>query len=572
MACSLRPFLLFLILVLALFFGSNAQSIKLEIVTIDTSLKTRYDSTPSDSVELADELSQVVEFYQKKGFATCGYDRLDLFDDSVKAYFYLGPKFNKIHIKQGNVPEEWWLARSESLRQKSFRQIGISKKRIIEKAENNGYPFARIFFDSIHVSDALIEIIPKIEHGPLILFDSLTVIGKDVYGRRYLHHHLGIKPESPYDERKAVSIERVVARDASIKLTGPIETRFADNHARMYLPLDYVPSNQFDVLIGFLPNSRNDGKLLINGQAEIILNNMFRAGKRLELEWRKIQVSTQTLSTSYLHRHLFGSDLHVKLGLDLFKQDSTFLTIDRFVGLVLSQSAYADFTAKYSRTTSQPTGLIENLEGEVPGIIGWEKNTYGFEFKRQTQSDLFFARSGYSFESSVNLSSKTLTPNNADDSLFSTLARQSIQYQLFMSHNQFIPVSGNWVLQAKLEGKLMDNQTGLFVNDLFRLGGNSSIRGFTDYEFYASQYVLGVLEMRYYASEDLFLRFFYDQAYLEARRTSVKSKDYPFGLGLGLAFATNNGNFYFSYALGKSKGQALSPNLSKIHFGLRTKF
>lgn len=550
----------------------RAQSKVLEIISIDSNFAIRYDQTPKDSASLIDELVKVKNHYRVKGFVTCGFDSLVSINDTTKAFFYLGSKFKRIQIVQGNVPEEWWIARSETHKQTSLRQIGGSEKRIIQKAENNGYPFARIFFDSVDVSQSSIKIIPKIESGPLILFDSLTVVGKQVYGNRYLHHHLGIKPESQYDERRVEAIEDVIVRDASIKLTAPIETRFADNHARIYLPLDYVASNQFDVLIGFLPNSRNDGRLLVNGQAEIVLNNMFRAGKRLELEWRKIQVSSQTFSTAYLHRHLFGTDLHVKLGLDLFKQDSTFLSVDRSIGLVLSKSAFTDFTANYTRSTSQPTTELENSLGETPSIIGWKKNTYGLEFSRQTQSDLFFARKGHAFSSGINLSSKSLNLAGSNDSLKTSLINQSLQYEVFLSHNQFITIWGNWVLQSKTEVRFMDNPTGLFINDLYRLGGNTSVRGFTDYEFFASQYVLGVIELRYYATEDLFIRFFYDQVYLESKRTSLNNKDYPLGIGLGLAFATKNGNFYFSYALGKSGSQALTPNLSKIHFGLRTKF
>ncbi|GAB3824649.1 hypothetical protein GCM10028895_33280 [Pontibacter rugosus] len=112
----------------------------------------------------------------------------------------------------------------------------------------------------------------------------------------------------------------------------------------------------------------------------------------------------------------------------------------------------------------------------------------------------------------------------------------------------------------------------IFQNDMYRLGGLGSIRGFDDFFFYASSYAVGTLEYRLYNASDSFVLLFYDQGYYRSDLEASKQSDYPLGLGAGISFSTGAGIFQLVYSLGQAAQQPISFKYSKIHFGITSKF
>jgi len=112
----------------------------------------------------------------------------------------------------------------------------------------------------------------------------------------------------------------------------------------------------------------------------------------------------------------------------------------------------------------------------------------------------------------------------------------------------------------------------LFLNELYRLGGLNSIRGFNEYNFYASEYIIGTLELRVYLNNFSNVFLLYDQSYLSYDLEAAAFSDTPFGIGTGMNLQTDNGQFLLVFALGKSKDQPLDLRYSKIHFGYAATF
>ena len=108
---------------------------------------------------------------------------------------------------------------------------------------------------------------------------------------------------------------------------------------------------------------------------------------------------------------------------------------------------------------------------------------------------------------------------------------------------------------------------------MFRLGGLNLLRGFNDFEFYASSYALSTIEFRYFTAADSYLLLFYDQAYYQRKLPGSFAEDLPLGFGAGVSFATPAGVFQFIYSTGRSEQQPqLSLTNARVHFGLASKF
>ena len=109
---------------------------------------------------------------------------------------------------------------------------------------------------------------------------------------------------------------------------------------------------------------------------------------------------------------------------------------------------------------------------------------------------------------------------------------------------------------------------GLFQNELFRIGGLKTLRGFDEESIRASAYTIGTVEYRYLFEQNSYLFFFGDAAYYERHGVDGFVHDTPYGFGTGISFETKAGIFSLSYALRKQFGNPIYLRAGKIHFGI----
>jgi hemolysin activation/secretion protein len=111
----------------------------------------------------------------------------------------------------------------------------------------------------------------------------------------------------------------------------------------------------------------------------------------------------------------------------------------------------------------------------------------------------------------------------------------------------------------------------LLLNDLFRIGGLKSIRGFNENFFYARSYGSMNVEQRLFFAENSFLMIFADLGILENPYFAPEI-DKPYSFGAGVNLETGAGIFRFVYGVGKSNQQPLDFSHSRIHFGYLARF
>jgi outer membrane protein assembly factor BamA len=133
-----------------------------------------------------------------------------------------------------------------------------------------------------------------------------------------------------------------------------------------------------------------------------------------------------------------------------------------------------------------------------------------------------------------------------------------------------IYIKPSWGIWLRGSGGFTQNQN-LLLNDLFRLGGLKSIRGFNENYFYARSYGYLNMEQRLFFGENSFLMVFADLGILENPYFAA-SIDKPISFGAGINLDTGSGVFRFIYGVGKSNLQPLQFSSSRIHFGYLARF
>ena len=548
--------------------------------TADRPLLRRYKvrATVPDSLGVLREIRELVLALQGDAYLTASADELHWNRDTVRVRLYVGEQFRWAYLRNGNLGDG--LLTRAGYREKFFRHTPFVpedwaklQERILTEAENQGFPFATVGLDSIHLSGHDIAGRVVLKRGPAVVFDSLQIVGNTKTKKRFLTKYLQIFPNQPFSQQRVQAAAQLLRQLPYVKLRAEPEVRFARGRARVYLLLDERPSNQFDAIVGILPNAdqRKTG-VQFTGDVTINLRNIKGGGKQVGLQFRKTDALSQLLDVQYVHPNFFGTPLELAGTFNLYKQTYDFTTIRPRL-----QVTYPTARAgRISFFAEQRGSFIDSVRDKsvLPATLDSQYNSYGIGYAFNTLDDLFFPHRGYLLNGQGALGTKTITKSSfLRPELYDGLLLRSTQYAFGLRAERYFPVKRAGVLLLRLRGESLLNPN-LLTNDLFRLGGLNSLRGFNENEFYASTYAVATAEFRQFIGTDSYVFLFADQAYFRHDIATDRYTDQPTGLGTGLSFRTPAGLFQFVYSVGQASTtkQSFALNTSKIHFGLTSRF
>jgi outer membrane protein assembly factor BamA len=545
----------------------------------------RLPATVADSLTALRTVRELVLALQADAYLLASADKMSWGRDTVRAQVYVGEQFRWAYLRNGNLGDG--LLTRAGYREKFFRHAAwrpadwaALQERILTEAENQGYPFATVGLDSVRLDGHDIAGRVVLKRGPAVVFDSIQVIGSSKTKKRFLTKYLQIFPGAPYSQQRLTSAALLLRQLPYVRLRAEPEVRFARGRARVYLLLDERSSNQFDAIVGLLPNANGASGFQFTGDVNINLRNLRGGGKQIGLQWRKVDAVTQSLDANYLHPNFFGTPLEVGTTFNLYKQTNNFLTIRPRVQVTYPTARAGRLTFFAEQRSSRL--LLDSLAytqvtSALPDYIDSEASAYGLAYARTNLDDLYFPHRGSFVSVQGGAGSKTIRRNaSISEVLYTGVNLHTTQYTFSGRIERYWALGRQSVVLARLRGEGLFNEQ-YFLNDLFRLGGLNSLRGFSENQFYTNAYGVGTLEFRQFTGPEGYVFVFIDQAALRAYQSNVAlpaTLDQPTGLGTGISFRTAAGLFQFVYSVGKSSfsGQQLSLGASKIHFGLTSRF
>jgi outer membrane protein assembly factor BamA len=229
-----------------------------------------------------------------------------------------------------------------------------------------------------------------------------------------------------------------------------------------------------------------------------------------------------------------------------------------------------------TNVTSIDTARIRQTR-QLPSVLDLSLNWVGVEYYMQQLDYRFNPRKGIELRANIsagrkrirqNIAVLNLTSNDFDFStLYDSLATASVQLRWQGDVKYFIPLARRATLQTRLQTAFLWSSSPLFQNELFRIGGNRTQRGFDEEQIFASAYATLTLEARYLLTTNSYFFGFGDASVVEARSLQLQSRTFPYSVGIGLALDTKIGIFGLSYALGTYAGAPIQVRNAKIHFG-----
>lgn len=419
--------------------------------------------------------------------------------------------------------------------------------------ENRGYPFVRLVPTDYQLLRDTLKGKLRVEAGPYISFDSLVLRGEEKLAPGVIRHLLGYRAGKPYSEKWLAQLPRRIAQLPYVKNKRPPAVAFIRDRTTLYLSLDKARANQIDGVVGL--NTEPDGNTTINGDFTLGLANTFHQGEQLNLRWRRPDASVQELLVQLEWPFLFRSPVWLQTELEIFRQDSSFVNTDW------------NSTAKYQLAPGQfVTGGVDlrqsnvlNEEVAPANLTSLQRNRWRVGLELQDLNRALLPTQGYRLEASGFSATR-----NVDSS-------SSNQWGWELTAEHFWPWTPRMLLRSRILSSGLAGE-GLFRNELYRLGGLQTLRGFNEQSFFSSTYALATLEYRYLIGSYDYLSVFADGGYLEEDSQERFRRNWVLGLGTGLSFRTSGGIFSLFLAIGRTDESSFDFRATKVHFGYISQF
>lgn len=537
--------------------------------------KLSYKKTFTSQNERDKEVLNVLYLLFDNAYITAAID--STVTDSLRQTVYIntGDPYKWAMLKKGNVDEG--ILSAVGFRERLFSDKPFSNKEtrkvqenILSYCENNGYPFASVKLDSIIISGNTLSASLNLQKNLLIRIDSIANRGSANISSIYLQSYFGIRNGSLYNEKMVRKIGARVKELLFAKERIPFRVLFPGEKAKIELFLEKKRASQFDGIIGILPDNKT-GKILFTGDVRLKLNNSINRGELFELNWRRLQVNTQDLKTRLIFPFLFRTPFGIDASFKLYRKDTTFLEVNPNIGVQYHFSGESYFKVFVNRKESSliSTAGLENIT-TLPPYADITSTLYGLSLKLEDLDYRLNPRKGYALIATTGAGNKTIEKNeNINSEVYNGLTLRTAQYSAEVEAEVFVPIKNGSTVKIGTRSAYLKNEN-LFQNELFRIGGLKTLRGFDEESILASSYYIFTLEYRYLLEENSYLFLFAEGAYYENLSISYSGDRYdtPYGFGAGISFETKAGIFSLNYALGRQLNNPIDIRAGKVHFGI----
>lgn len=435
----------------------------------------------------------------------------------------------------------------------------------LSQLEYIGYPFARVKLDSVDIQKNEINALVNIDKGPRLTIDTIYLKGNARITPVKLGAIINLRKGELYCESKIKRIDQKLNLQPYLKVIKPSEIEFLNHKVRVYCYLNNRAASRFWGLAGFY-SDKTDGKIKLNGDLNLSLVNSLKYGEKINFTWSAPGKGTQNLNLNADWPYIIGKQFGLNGSLSLFKHDSTYFTLNpKFsINFFADNGCRFMLNLDYKKTSYSSSGLIQQSQyGNTSAFL------YGLGFEYISLDNLVLPNSGMFIKSNINTGTRNV---NGSNNKTSNIIESELIVERFLSL-----IENRFILAMRFNSKICalyntkENAT-LFENEMYRVGGLGTIRGFNQESVLSTAYSIATAEIHLRMSEGSGIYLFTDKAYIKTYELGYSINSWPLGLGLGLNLATKAGLFNLSYAVGKGFGQTLGLKDAKVHFGISTTF
>lgn len=553
---SLR-FLFLLKLLMIPISGYGQQFFVLEEINQDEKLLTRAVST--DNISKEEFLISLIRTFSDEGYFQFQVDSLITIDNVHVVYY-----------KKGNrsiIRELILYSNIDSIKtslQNDYSTSFLESKILgqIKRYQNLGYPFAQSSLPEITSNETdTVDVHVEFIKGPFVEIKGVTFKGNKQLSSSYLQKISGFESPEIYSDAIVSRFSNNLKQNQFLTDVGEVKLISAPDEYLLQYDIVEIRPSFLDIIVGYDPNA--DGGDQIIGSGRLILNNLLSEGSIASLEFNKLPGTETRLKLDYLQKWVNNWPLNSKIGLDFHQRDSTYYQISGRVDLsyLINRRSAPGIFLKYN--------TVESIR-DNQNLVHFDSKSlrYGLSFTYENLDRFYVPKSGSAFFVELGNKIKSVLNLPVGSLLNSTFTSQFVHF----SFQYYLQMSNHVILTPKIEGSA-SNHVVYFDDDLFRLGGTNSIRGYREDQFRSSNFLWGDIEIRRLVDEFSYL-FLFTAIGLEQTPNllgvlnSGYKSSFLYSGGFGLSYKIPLGSLKLSYALSPEDRF----NNGKVHFGISNSF
>ena len=544
-----------------------------------------------DSVAIASLLRGVIGDFHKQAYLESSFDFISKKDSILTLKFHLGNRYEWAQLRNGNVSEAFLAQvgyREKLFENKAFiySEIADIEEKLLSYAEDNGYPFAQVWLDSIVIQNSQISAALMMKTGAVFKFDTIHTEGLVKISSTYLQNYLELKKGAFFSRSKILQISRRLADLPFLsERKKPTITFKENNTATINLFLENKKASRWDFLVGVQPNTTTNGSqkftVTFNGNADF--QNLLGLGERIFANFENLRPQSPRLNLKVTYPYILNFPFGFDGSFDLYKRDSVYIETHLNLGTqyMLGGNDYLKLFWNNYKSNNLIINALQIIQTkQLPATLDILTNTFGLELSKQKLDYRFNPRKGWSVVlrgsagvRQVRKNSDILNLKDSSDStfnfskLYDTLSLKNFQYTISSQSAYYLPFLKRGVLKIGIQGGFIFTTSPISQNEQYRIGGNRILRGFNEESIFASRYAVGTLEYRFLLGRNSYLYAFGDVGYVEDVTRTTRRYDTPIGFGAGITFETKVGLFGFTLAAGREQGNPIDFRNTKTHFG-----
>jgi hypothetical protein len=545
------------IILLFILFGLNcsAQNFHLQLIgSSDSENKVldslNYNSKHTNTKSIADEINLISEKLSKIGFIENQIlENAKENDSSYVAKFSLGKRINFIHIYIGRNPAIINLISLDKTKDSiilPYSEIESFLNQTLQKLEQKGFALAKLKLINIQRKNSSLYADLQFESEQQRKLNSIVVKfaesnKKNSFPDGHLTQMNRKYRNIPFNQDIVRKIHNDFEKFSFVSQIKYPEILFTKDSTKVYVYLEKRKSNNFDGFIGFSNNDNN--KFTLNGYLDLTLENSLKAGEQFSLNWKSDGNNQKTFKASIDLPYLFKSPIGLKAQIYIFKQDSIFQNTETALDL----GYFANYNTRiYLGYKSTESSDIQNTNNSTISDYNNSFLTSNLEYTKLDFENLTFPK-----KSSLSL---TMGIGKRTTSQFpETLGTNKQTYiNINAMHNFYLNKKN--CININYQNYFLKSDTYI-INELHRLGGINSIRGFAENSLQANFMTAIISEYRYIISRELFIHSILDYGYYQD--DSLNNKGCLLGIGLGMGLQTKNGLLKLVLANGNTKNQKI---------------
>ena len=490
-----------------------------------------------------DEIDRILQQVKKRGFFTARIDSISKTNKELIAYLDLGKKINEIIIVTKKDNTNGIIDSGiDSIKIKT-REFSDLTNQLLEQIDRKGNSFSEITYVNPLLKNDTLFLEMKISNSSSRKIDKVITRGYEDFPKKFISKYFLIDKNTVFSKQKLNQVSALSNKLDFIKEKKVPEVLFKKDSTHLYLFLDKIGTSSFDGLVNF--SSKENGKgLLLNGNLDLKLNNTFNTGEKFEIIWNKVSDEKTDFKINSYVPYILNSKFSTTLEFYLYRQDSTFINtnFELKTDYLINQKSHASILFN-SKNSNYLLNISNNdLASYSNYFIG-----LGYELKKSSTSNL------YKYKNGLNLN-LTIGKRKTDTESINQL---KFHFSAFAN----VQINNRGYLNIKNESGLLTSKNYL-LNELFRIGGANSIRGYNEQSIFTNGYSYSNIEFRYSLDTSSYLYSITDLGVYKENTTNKIKK--LLGIGAGYQFRINNNLVNLGYVISTNSSTNAKLNSSRL--------